>query len=142
MHNISEAVVQSVLQKTVLKNFAKFIKNHLCRTLFFNKVTSTGGYFVKKDDPALGYFCNFANSLWRPILENTYEGLFLKFGNTMATFAFCKITRVINWIINKRYCSRKIPKKRKVKCSKETKCYEKQQHFFQSFCYSFITKTK
>ena len=55
------------MKKGVLRNFAKFTGKHLCQSLFFNKVAG-----LRPQPPV-----NFAKFLRTPVLQNTFERLFL-----------------------------------------------------------------
>ena len=46
-------------KKSVLKNFAKFTRKHLCQSLFFNKVAGLNLQVYKKETLAQGFFCEF-----------------------------------------------------------------------------------
>ena len=39
-------------EKGVLRNFAKFTGRYLCQSLFFKKVASVPGLFIRKQTPA------------------------------------------------------------------------------------------
>ena len=48
------------IEKSILKNFAKFTGKHLCRTLSFDKVAAAGlrsALLLKKKDPRQVFFC-------------------------------------------------------------------------------------
>ena len=69
------------VRKDVLRNFAKFTRKHLCRSLFFNKVAGLRQLFLLKE--RLLHRCfpvNFAKFLRKPFLQNTSGPLFLLFG--------------------------------------------------------------
>ena len=59
-----EAIVGGVLQKGVLKNFAKFARKRLYRSLFLNATSN----FIQKKDSDIGVFLlvlrNFSNILF------------------------------------------------------------------------------
>ena len=62
-------------RKSVLRNFAKFTRKHLCQGLFFNKVAATA--LLKK---RLWHRCfplNFAKFLRTPFLQNTSRQVLL-----------------------------------------------------------------
>ena len=58
------------LRKSVLRNFAKFTRKHLCQSLLFNKVAGLRPATLLKRDSGMGVF------LW--ILQNFYKHLFYR----------------------------------------------------------------
>ena len=42
------SLLEVFCKKGVFKNFAKFTGKHMCRSLFFNKVTGIAWNFIKK----------------------------------------------------------------------------------------------
>ena len=67
--NTKQKQSPGVLYKTsVLKNFAKFIGKHLCRSLFFNKVADLKpATLLKKETPTQVFSCEFCE-----IFKNTF----------------------------------------------------------------------
>ena len=57
-YSVSEAATGRVLQKSVIKNFAKLSRKRLCRSLIFNKVRSASLRFATllKRDSNAGFF--------------------------------------------------------------------------------------
>ena len=43
------SLLEVFCKKGVFKNFAKFTGKHMCRSLFFNKVTGIAWNFIKKE---------------------------------------------------------------------------------------------
>ena len=54
-------------EKGVLRNFSKFTQNHLCQSLFFNKVAGSACNFMKKETLAQVFSCEFSE-----ISKNTF----------------------------------------------------------------------
>ena len=55
-------------RKVVLKNFAKFTRKHLWRSLFFNKVAGLACNLIKKETPEQALSCEFCG-----IFKYTYS---------------------------------------------------------------------
>ena len=47
------------MKKGVLRNFTKFTGKHLCQSLFFNKVSGGTCNFIKKENLAQAFSCEF-----------------------------------------------------------------------------------
>ena len=61
---------EAVVRRGVLRNFTNFTGKHLCQSLFFNKVASSGLHacnFVKKETLAHLFSCEFCE-----ISKNTF----------------------------------------------------------------------
>ena len=54
-------------KKGILKNFAKILGKHLCRSLFFNKVAGGADNIILKETPAQVFCCEFSENF-----KNTY----------------------------------------------------------------------
>ena len=66
------------VKKGVLRNFAKFIGKHLCKSFFFNKVAGLRpATLLKKRLWHRCFLVNFAKFLRTPFLQNTSERLLL-----------------------------------------------------------------
>ena len=70
-----------LLPQGVLRNFAKFTRNHLCQSLFFNKVAVSDYHFIKKETLSHVFsweFCKFSKSTFseRPPLVDVSENIF------------------------------------------------------------------
>ena len=70
---------RDVVQKGVLRDFAKFSWKHLCRSLFFNKVVGLKpATFLKKKLRHTCFHVNFAKFLRTPFLSEPFWWLFLE----------------------------------------------------------------
>ena len=78
------------------KNFAKFTRKHLCRSLYFNKVVLQACYFIKKETLAQLFSCEsckiFKNSFF---IKNIFDSSFwismrysIDFMNALAEVVF------------------------------------------------------
>ena len=75
--NISRSSHQKCsINKSVLRNFTKFTGNHLCQSLFFNKVARACN-FIKKETLAQVFSCEFCEILKNTFLHNTSGRLLL-----------------------------------------------------------------
>ena len=74
-------------EKSVLRNFAKFVRKHLCQSVFFNKVAGAACNFIKRETLAQVFSCEFCK-----ISKNTF------FYRTppVAASLFCK-TKILRW---------------------------------------------
>ena len=63
------------IKKAILKHFVIFTGKHLCRGLFFNKVSGNQmGNFIKKRLRHRYFLANIRKFIRRPILKNISEG--------------------------------------------------------------------
>ena len=73
----------------VLKNFAKFIGNHLCWTHFLIKLQTVGLQFYSKVTPAQVFSCEF----WEILKKNFSK-------EHLWTTAFCLCPLKMLWLLN------------------------------------------
>ena len=75
-----EAATNGVLiKKEFLRNFVKFTRKHLCRSLFFNKLTAYMlAILLKKRIRHRRFLMNFAKFLITTFLQNTSGRLLLE----------------------------------------------------------------
>ena len=65
----SEAIIKRCsVKKSVLRDFAKFTRKHLCQSLFINKVAGQGWQLHLKRDPGTDVSCEFCK-----ISKNTFS---------------------------------------------------------------------
>ena len=79
------------IKKGVLRNFAKFLRKHLCHSLFFNKVAGLRAATLLKK--RLWHRCfpmNFAKFLRTPFLQNTSWRLLLMQSNFLSLYSLIK----------------------------------------------------
>ena len=75
-------------EKCVLRNFAKFIRKHLCQSLFFNKAAGPKPAILFKKRLWHRYFpVNFAKFLKTPFLQKTSGRLLLEQKTVITAFA-------------------------------------------------------
>ena len=67
IHNRRSSCPEVFFKKGVLRNFAKFTGEHLCQSLFFNKVAGGACNFIKKETLAQVFSCEFCE-----ISKNTF----------------------------------------------------------------------
>ena len=60
-HNITNrsSLPEMFCKKGVLRNFTKFIRKHLCQSLFLIKLQAQACNLIKKETPALVFSCKF-----------------------------------------------------------------------------------
>ena len=62
---------ESIARRYYAKNFVKFIRKHLCQSLFFNKVAGPGLQLYKKRDSGT-YRCLFSCKFCKLFIQNTF----------------------------------------------------------------------
>ena len=80
---------RSSMKKGVLKNFAKFTGKHLCRSLFFNKVTGLSpAAMLIKETLVQVFSCEFCKISENTFLQNTSGRLLLNFFMTKISYLY------------------------------------------------------